>query len=186
MGAVAAGFSQISYEGRWFLSLSSLFYKEGKWKNLQHVEGGLVFSRSHWLRLWCLTPLSTIFQSVLLVEEIGIPGENYRPAASHWQTFSHNVVSSTRFWMAFDKVRLVSTNNKVLILFYSLFLFEKQSVPITIKVLNSSHGEMYSIQHYVKKFVSDWQRQESSSLVWYLTETGCHSPHNSESLSGTC
>jgi hypothetical protein len=33
--------------------------------------------------LWCLTPLSTIFQSVLLVEEIGIAGENYRPAASH-------------------------------------------------------------------------------------------------------
>jgi hypothetical protein len=30
-----------------------------------------------------------------LVEEIGIAGENYRPAASHWQTFSHNVVSIT-------------------------------------------------------------------------------------------
>jgi hypothetical protein len=27
------------------------------WQNLQHVEGGLVFSSSHWLRLWCLTPL---------------------------------------------------------------------------------------------------------------------------------
>ena len=65
--------------------------------------------------------------------------------------------------MAFDKVRLVSTNNKVLILFYSLFLFEKQSVPITIKVLNPSHGEMYSIQHYVKKFVSDL-RQVGSFL----------------------
>jgi len=30
--------------------------------------------------------------SVLLVEEIV---ENHRPAASHWQTWSHNVVSST-------------------------------------------------------------------------------------------
>jgi hypothetical protein len=31
--------------------------------------------------------------SVLLVEETGV--ENHRPAASHWQTSSHNVVSST-------------------------------------------------------------------------------------------
>jgi len=33
--------------------------------------------------------------SVLFVEETGVPGENHRPAASHWQTLSHNVVSST-------------------------------------------------------------------------------------------
>jgi len=33
--------------------------------------------------------------SVLLVEETGVPGENHRPASSHWQTLSHNVVSST-------------------------------------------------------------------------------------------
>jgi hypothetical protein len=33
--------------------------------------------------------------SVLLVEEIGVPGENHRPAASHCLTLSHNVVSST-------------------------------------------------------------------------------------------
>jgi hypothetical protein len=33
--------------------------------------------------------------SVLLVEETGVPWENHWPAASHWQTLSHNVVSST-------------------------------------------------------------------------------------------
>ena len=33
--------------------------------------------------------------SVLLVEETGVPGEKHRPAAIHWQTLSHNVVSST-------------------------------------------------------------------------------------------
>ena len=33
--------------------------------------------------------------SVLLIEEIGVPGDNHQPAASHYQTLSHNVVSST-------------------------------------------------------------------------------------------
>ena len=34
-----------------------------------------------------------------------------------------------------------------------------QSVPITTKVVscNPAHGEVYSIQHYVIKFVSDWR-----------------------------
>jgi len=31
----------------------------------------------------------------LLMEETGVHGENNRPIASHWQTLSHNVVSST-------------------------------------------------------------------------------------------
>jgi hypothetical protein len=34
-------------------------------------------------------------RSVWLVEETGVSGENHRPSASHWQTLSHNVVSST-------------------------------------------------------------------------------------------
>ena len=39
--------------------------------------------------------ISVIFwQSVLLVEESGVSGENYRPVASYWLTSSHNVVSS--------------------------------------------------------------------------------------------
>ena len=36
-----------------------------------------------------------LWRSVLLVEETGGPGENHRSVASHWQTLSHNVVSST-------------------------------------------------------------------------------------------
>jgi len=33
--------------------------------------------------------------SVLMVEETGVSRENHRPAASHSQTLSHNVVFST-------------------------------------------------------------------------------------------
>ena len=33
--------------------------------------------------------------SVLLVEETRVPAGNHRPATSHWQNLSHNVVSST-------------------------------------------------------------------------------------------
>jgi len=35
------------------------------------------------------------WRSVLLVVESGVPGENHRPVASHWQTLSHKVASST-------------------------------------------------------------------------------------------
>ena len=35
------------------------------------------------------------WRSVLLVEETAIPGENHQPVAGHWQTSSHNFVSST-------------------------------------------------------------------------------------------
>jgi len=35
------------------------------------------------------------WRSVLLIGEAGVPGKNHRHAASHWQTLSHNVVSST-------------------------------------------------------------------------------------------
>jgi hypothetical protein len=34
-------------------------------------------------------------QSVLLVEETWVSGENHRPVASHLQALSHNIVSST-------------------------------------------------------------------------------------------
>jgi hypothetical protein len=35
-----------------------------------------------------------LWQSVLLVKETGVPGENHKPVASHWQTLSHNVLQN--------------------------------------------------------------------------------------------
>ena len=60
----------------------------------------------HWfhnIRVWVwVTVLSTPFnsisvtslRSVLLGKETGVPGENHRPVACHWQTLSLNAVSS--------------------------------------------------------------------------------------------
>ena len=45
-----------------------------------------------------------------------------------------------------------------------------QSVPITTNVvsLNPAHGEVYSIQHYVIKFVSDlWQVGGFLRVLWF-------------------
>ena len=40
--------------------------------------------------------ISVIFwRTMLLVEETGVPEGNYRSVASHWQTLSHDAVSST-------------------------------------------------------------------------------------------
>ena len=49
------------------------------------------------------------WQSVLLVEETGVPRENHRPAATHWQTLLHNAVSST------SRLRGIRTHNVVVI-----------------------------------------------------------------------
>jgi len=65
------------------------------------LEARLAYRRNQWtsipnfrfisgIGLWRLTPLSTIIQLVLLVEETGVPVENHRPAASHWQTPGYN------------------------------------------------------------------------------------------------
>ena len=53
-----------------------------------------------------------------------------------------------------------------------------QSVPITTSVVNSNpvHDEVYSIQHYVIKFVSDLLGQWffPGSQVSSINETDCH------------
>ena len=35
------------------------------------------------------------WRSILLAEETEVPRENHRPVGNHWQTLSHNVISST-------------------------------------------------------------------------------------------
>ena len=67
----------------------------------------------------------------------------------------------------------------VLIVWYLDLQLAVQSVPITTKVVSSNpvHGEVYHIQHYVIKFVSDltqvsgFLRELQSPLLIKLTTT---------------
>ena len=49
------------------------------------------------------------WKSVFIVEETGVPGENHRLAASHWQTLSYNVVSTEYIspWTGFELTTLM-------------------------------------------------------------------------------
>ena len=50
------------------------------------------------------------WRSVLLAEETGLPGENHRPVASHWQTLSHYVcIEYTSPWVGFKFIMLNTT-----------------------------------------------------------------------------
>ena len=44
----------------------------------------------------------------LYCEETRVPGENHRPATSHWYTLSHSIVSSTPHMMGFELITLVA------------------------------------------------------------------------------
>ena len=70
------------------------------WWNIQYKN--IIFFNNQGVRVMVMVFNTTfnnisviLWQSVLLVEETGVPRESHRPAASHWQTLSHNVASST-------------------------------------------------------------------------------------------
>ena len=85
--------------------------------------------------------------SVLLVEETGEPGENHWPVASHWQTLSNEVVSSTLSYDHHIPQLIFSINNLLLAVF------------ALIHSTNSSNGTLlYSpiIDHWCWRLDRPW------------------------------
>ena len=118
------------------------------------------------------------------------PRENHRPAASHWQTLSRNVVSSTSFpWVGFKLTTLVvvstdctgscksnyhmitTTTSLIFIWFRNIIVFwclKKIILPAVFMFINNYmyiHGDVYWIQQYVIKFVSDLRELKISPPI---------------------
>jgi hypothetical protein len=102
------------------------------------------------------------WRSVLLVEETGVPVENHRPVASHWQTLSHNIVHlapSSNFFLAYIdpsqwhiftykiNITILQGAVVVIIVWYMDLQLSMQSVLITTDVVGSNLdlGEVYNI-----------------------------------------
>jgi hypothetical protein len=82
------------------------------------------------------------WQSVLLVEETGVPLENCRPAASHWQILSYNVVSSTPHHYISNLSSWVAQVPLLLLWFNYLQKF-KPAVVINIINISTTYQKVY-------------------------------------------
>ena len=116
---------------------------------LVHGDGFMVFNNIS-IILW---------RSVLLVEETGVPGENHRPVANHWQTLSHNVASSTP--------RHERGSNSMLVQFsYKMFEFArtKWSSDVVVCELSSSVKDYGSIYLFSAK---DTSVRSANYFTWF-------------------
>jgi hypothetical protein len=76
------------------------------------------------------------WRSVLLVEETGVPGENHRPVASHWQTLSHNAYWKNLITDCQQLFMFCLTHKKLISCsFQFLFFFSCIFVSTAIKVV---------------------------------------------------
>jgi hypothetical protein len=92
------------------LGIFKTFLRTNKWcifkiyimkSNISNNNGGRR-GRDHMVVFNRISAIS--WRSVLLVEEIGGPGENHRSIASHWQTLSHNVVHPSQIGIRTHKI----------------------------------------------------------------------------------
>jgi hypothetical protein len=107
-----------------------------------------------------------LWQSGLLVEETGVPGENHRPAASHWQTLSHKCcikgyrsicpksnlsqTNSSQLWSIFPSSNLSQLFSKWLYFFFSQN-FKEMCVLITLGVETESQYCSFTILFFLFK-----------------------------------
>jgi hypothetical protein len=99
----------------------------------------------------------------LLVEVIGVSGENHLPVASYWQTLLYNVVSSTP-WAGLKLTTLVVVGTTHWIILYPIVLcyvtdFKSFIVQYILKLWQSSWDqEMYNKLHEIQNPCTEYSR----------------------------
>jgi hypothetical protein len=92
-----------------------------------------------------------LWQSVLLVEETGVPGENHWPVVSYWLALSHNVMSPER-----------DSNSHIVVIgtdCISSCIFHYHTITTTM-------AEQVIMIYYDNQ--STWTRSRSNSQVSYV------------------
>ena len=99
--------------------------------------------------------------SVLLVEKTRVPGEKHRPAASHWQTWSCNVVSNTittktasdiYIFICIDRERrlIFQPIGRKKIIYYKIKKKKKKRTDVNIEILVINKWENIYVFHETK------------------------------------
>jgi hypothetical protein len=100
----------------------------------------------------------TSWGSVLLVEETKLPGENRRPSTKHWQSLSHNFVSSTLLYErkllssfaqhSISKYPIIKKRNNQVSsqdnLFHNLLFFLLHCCPLFVLNIGSPSNSTYT------------------------------------------
>jgi hypothetical protein len=108
--------------------------------------------------------------SILLVKETGVLGENQRHVESHWQTLSHNVVSSTPHHEQGSNSQMIGTDcigscesiyntitttiapnqsflgERIIFIYYHTFFSPVNSVDGSFRYLNTLNGRFWCIK----------------------------------------
>ena len=123
------------------------------------------------------------WQSVLLVEETGVTGENHRPAASHLQNLSHNMISSTprlsgiRTRNVSDCIGSCKSNCHISrwpsLVLYSELLFIYESIRV-LYTLFEIFRVYFSVPSSENKYYSNYVTQE----------TEIYSPSKNDTING--
>jgi hypothetical protein len=122
---------------------------------------------SWWFRFMALNAPSNISaisqQSILLVEETGVPRENHWPVASHWQTLSHNIsIEYASPWMGFELTTLVVIGTDCTGSCKSNYhTIKTTTAPNLVEAVAG------------RNLSSKWHRLINLSSTWYMS-FGCH------------
>ena len=92
------------------------------------------------------------FRSVYFVEKTGVPAENHRPVASHWQTLSHNVCCKeyTLSWTGFELTTLVVIGTDCKSNYHTITTMTAPfnglcEIPVHIHLMTQSHNNYVNL-----------------------------------------